>query len=415
MTRKVNFGAVKQRIAVLIIAVAVLIYAVYHVTSLFGEDISTIATGISTQRTVLDGKGYVFRDERVLYSEYSGVAEYLKGDGEKVSVGDELAVVSEEGTLAGKNLVRFLDQKIDILEQSASAGYTLADLPQINDDISDCYYELAKMLAVGDTGGISEQSDKLLYSMNCHSMLTDEQSPVVNTLEKMKTQREGIFSGGGDSVVEYADDSGYFYSYVDGYEELFTVDAANSMTADNYYALSNGKVSSDRNAVETAYGKMADSSEWRFVVRMPAVTADYFKLRQTYNMQFIENGNITIPMELVSAVDDTLAGGKILVFFSNRAPENFVFDRCQSISVEVYSASGIYVPRGAVHRMGGEYCVYVLKGSVVTMRRIDVIYETKDYFLCATDVESDGSIEYLDTNELLIVGGSNLFDGRILD
>ena len=99
----------------------------------------------------------------------------------------------------------------------------------------------------------------------------------------------------------------------------------------------------------------------------------------------------------------------------NRLPALFVFDRCQSVSVEVSSVTGIYVPKSAIHRMGGQRCVYVLNGSVVTLRRIDVIFESTDYCLCAPYVESDGSTEFLSTNELLIIKGSNLFDGRILD
>ena len=85
------------------------------------------------------------------------------------------------------------------------------------------------------------------------------------------------------------------------------------------------------------------------------------------------------------------------------------------MSIEVSSTTGIYVPRSAMHRMGGEDCVYVLKGSVVKMRKIEIIYEAKDYCLVAMDMESDNTVPYLSQNEQLIVSGENLFDGRILD
>jgi len=415
MIRKLKIGTVKQRVFALIIAIAVLVYAVYHVASLFGEDISTIASGISTQNTVLDGKGYVFRDETALYSEYTGVAQYLREDGSKVSIGEELAVVSENGNAASKSTVKYLDDKIAILEKSVDSGLTLADLPEVNADISESYYALAKMLAAGDTGSISAEADKLLYSMNCHSILVDEESPVDNTLEVMKGQREGVFSGSGRSESVYASDSGYFYSYVDGYEEYCTTAAADSITAEQYYKLATGEITPDARSVSASYGKLAESSEWRFVVRMPETSAGYFKVGESYDMQFVENGNTVIPMTLTVKTEDDVSGGSILVFFANRTPSGFVFDRCQSVSVTVDSVSGIYVPRSAVHRTGGEYCVYVLRGSVVTMRKIDVIYETKDYYLSATDLQSDGGLEYLGTNELLIVKGNNLFDGRILD
>lgn len=415
MIKKRNKGASLQRIAALVIGIGVLAYSVYHISSLFGEDIATVATGISTESRVIDGKGYVFRDETPLYSSYSGVADYYCADGAKVSKGDALAEVRRQGTATAKALVKLLDKQIGILEQSVESGITLAQLPEVNDNISDAYYSLAKMLAAGDTGGISEQADKLLLNMNVHSLLTDENSRVDDTLEGLRAQREAVLQGGGDGVVEYAEDSGYFYSYVDGYEQYFTTEAADVITAESYYSLISEKTQADSVALTGAYGRLSENSEWRFVVRMSSATMGYFKLGETYRLQFVENGDAVIPMTLTYETEDSVYGGKIFVFFANRLPSGFVFSRSQSVSIEVSTASGIYVPKSAVHRMGGSYCVYVLRGSVVRLRRIDIVYEGTDYYLAATGIVGEGGAEYLDTNELLITRGSNLFDGRILD
>ncbi len=415
MIKKLKKNVTVQRVGALIIGVAVLAYSVYHVASLFGEDISTIATGVSNETKVVDGKGYIFRDETPLFSSNNGVADYLKDDGSKVSLGEELAYVYDKGDKSEKQAMEYFDDRIEILSQSVHSGYTLAELPEINANISDSYYSLVKMMASGDTGGISEAADKLLLNMNCYDLLTAQDSPVDNTLDSMTQKRDGVLNAGGDSVVECAFASGYFYTDVDGFESLFTVAAADGLTADAYYELVSSRDSVDKNALENAYGKLAKNNEWRFVVRLPATTAPYFSVGNEYKMEFVENGYKVIPMTLRSAVEDDVYGGRILVFSANRLPAGFVFDRCQSVSMEVSSQSGIYVPKAAVHRLGGEPCVYVLKGSVMRVRRIEIVYEAKDYYLTSTDLVSDTSVPYLDTNELLIVGGNNLFDGRILD
>ena len=415
MLKKLIENTNVQRVGALVIGIAVLAYTVYHVASLFGEDISTIPTGITKETTVIDGKGYIFRDEAPLYSANNGVADYYKADGTKVSVGEALASVYQRGDRQEKKAVSYLDQKIEILSKSVESGYTLADLPEINGNISDSYYALVKMMASGDMGGVAESVDKLLLNMNCHDLLTAEDSPVDNTLESMISMRDGLLSSSGNSIVEYATESGYFYSTVDGYEAKFTVEAADTLTAEDYYELISVKNSLDTGAVNNAYGKLAQSNEWRFVVRLPSTTAGYFKLDGEYEMEFVENGYKKIPMTLLSSVEDTVYGGRILVFRANRLPSGFVFDRCQSVSVEVSSRSGIYIPRSAVHRVNGDPCVYVLKGSVVRIRRIEIVYEARDYYLAAVVPESDKGATYLDINELMIVGGTNLFDGRILD
>ncbi len=406
------FGSVNvQRVGALIIGVAVLSYSVYHVIRLFGEDISTIATSVSTEAKVIDGKGYVFRDETVLYSSATGVANYHKGDGDKVSRSESLATIGKEGGKASQALVKYYDEKIEILERSVGSGKTLSDLPEINDGIADTYYSVAKMLAAGDTGAISAEMDKLLEKMNTKSLLTDESSPVSVVLDDMKERRAAIIEGG-ESVTETAADSGYFYSYADGYENYFTLDAADGLTAETFYELTS---SAPEKLGDTVYGKLAKSNEWRFVIRLPSLNSQYFSEGEEYSVEFVENGHTVIPMTLTKVVSDGERDGKILVFRANRLPEGFAFSRAQSVSIEVSSTTGIYVPRGAMHRMGGEDCVYVLKGSVVKMRKIEIIYEAKDYCLVAMDMESDNTVPYLSQNEQLIVSGENLFDGRILD
>ena len=413
MLKKIFGGVTVQRVGALIIGISVLAYAVYHVISLFGEDIAVIPTGMSTEARVIDGKGYIFRDETVLESSNAGIANYLKSDGSKVSKDEPLAEVGSVGTNGAQGLLKYYDDKIDILEKSVNSGKTLSDLPEINDGISDTYYSVMKMLATGDTGSISGAMDKLLEQMNTKSLLTDEGSPVSGVLDEMKERRASIIDGGGDAVIEYATESGYFYSYADGYEKYFTLEAADNLTAESFYELTAQK---QREGVgEKTFGKLAKNNEWRFVVRIPSISAEYFKVGEAYSVEFVENGHTVIPMTLTKLANDTGYDGKILVFRANRLPDGFVFNRSQSVSIEVSSTSGIYVPKSAVHRMGGSDCVYVLKGSVVKMRRIEIIYEAKDYCLVATDSVSDDTVPYLGTNEQLIVSGDNLFDGRILD
>ncbi len=413
MLKKILGGVTVQRVGALVIGISVLAYSVYHVIRLFGEDIATIPTGVSTEARVIDGKGYIFRDETVLHSSALGVASYLKSDGAKVSKQEALAEIGTEGGKGSQGLIKYYDEKIEILEKSVGSGKTLSDLPEINDGISDTYYSVAKLLATGDTGAISGEMDKLLEHMNTKSLITDEKSPVRGVLDEMKERRDSIIDGGGDKVTEYASDSGYFYSYADGYERYFTLDAADNLTSESFYELTAQRKPDSVGA--TVYGKLAGSNEWRFVIRLPSINAQYFKEGEEYAVEFVENGHTVIPMTLTRVVGDGEHDGKILIFRANRLPEGFVFNRAQSVSIEVSSTTGIYVPKGAVHRMGGEDCVYVLKGSVVKMRRIEIIYEAKDYCLVATDTVSEDTVPYLRPNEQIIVSGENLFDGRILD
>ena len=102
------------------------------------------------------------------------------------------------------------------------------------------------------------------------------------------------------------------------------------------------------------------------------------------------------------------------MFSCDRLPKNFSFDRCQSVSITVSTQSGIYVPKDIVIREEGRIGVYILRGSVVQFRYIDIVYEGSDYYLVKHDSEDDGERQYLRENDMIILNTTNLFEGRIL-
>lgn len=416
MAKKTKNGDIKLRIAVLIIAVSVLSYTVYHVSSFFGEDISTIITGVSTETKTLSLESYIFRDEEILYSDRGGVADYLVSDGTKVSKGDILAEVYSNGTAKNKQAIRLLDSQIDILDQSVNSSLTLADIEDVRSDTADAYYSIVKMLSTKDTGDLAKQIDNLLLGLNRESVLTNEESPVTTTLETLESTRESVFSQGGAITVESSDRSGYFYSYIDGYEDYFTLENLDRITS--FAQINTLATAGQASSVEGAFGKLADSCEWKMLVSVSRIDHPLFpdpaesEEDHYYNIKFTENGNVEIPMLLEKKIEDTGSDGMLLVFSTDRLPEGFIFNRSQSITVELDSVSGIYVPKTAVVRDGNTLGVYILRGYVVHYRRIEPVYETDNYYLVE---QKENTEKYLGVNDLIITGGGNLFDGRILD
>lgn len=416
MAKKTKNGDIKLRVAVLIIAISVLSYTVYHVSSLFGEDISTIITGVSTETKTLSLESYIFRDEEILYSDNGGVADYLVADGTKVSKGDALAEVYTNGNDKNKQAIRRLDSQIDILDRSVNSSYTLADIEEVRGDTADAYYSIARMLSTKDTGELSRQIDNFLFGLNLDSVLTNEASPVAATLDMLVSTRGSVFEQGGAVMTESTENSGYFYSYIDGYEDHFTLENLDRITS--FAQINTLSAAGQAASVAGAFGKLADSCEWKILVSVSEVDHPLFpdpdesEGDNYYNIKFTENGNVEIPMLLEKKTEDTGSDDMLLVFSTDRLPEGFVFNRSQSITVELDSVSGIYVPKSAVERDGNVLGVYILRGYVVHYRRIEPVYETDNYYLVEEKADTE---RYLGVNDLLITGGGNLFDGRILD
>lgn len=403
-----------HRIAIATVCIAILSYTVFHMVSLFSGEISTVVVRSSTEETILEFDGYIFRDESVAFSSYGGAVEYKVADGIKLSQGQAYATVYEQGNNVNiSSAIEQIDNRISVLENAVESGLSLHDLPQINEDISDEYLSIVKRLADRDMRGITENIDDMTALLGQVSRLTDEASPVKSTLEALYEERERIKDAGGASTSMKAEKSGYFYSEVDGYENIFTMEAAYSMTPDKYYefSTSSAEVYSEGNPV----GKMVYDSEWAFVSMVSSEYAEHFEVGASYITSFMKSQSIDIPLTLSKKIADSDSDSVLMIFKCDRMPSEFDFLRSQSVQVVVNSITGINVPKTATHRSNGSYYVYILKGSVVFERKIDIIYEGSDYYTVRDGVEGEDDDVYLQSNDNLILNGNNLFDGRILE
>lgn len=404
-----------------LLCLCVLIYTLYHVASLFREDISTIAASTMTESDSISGQGYVFRNETVLYSSNDGVVDYLCEDGTRVSGGQALASVYEEGTLSERQLVRTIDHQIAVLEKSTELSAASADYDAARKDVGDRYYMLTRALAAGETGALSLQIDELLTGLNRLEVIRAEDgepSAPQRTLEELYKMRAALLEASGTSVTESLDagKTGYFYTDTDGYEAIFTEDAFQSLDAATFFRMISERPSAATRESGTPYGRLAESSRWGFVLEISFEEAGFFEEGETYAVEFTENHGVTLPMTLERKIGVSARSSVLLCLRCDRLPENFSFARNQSVRIETESVRGLYVPRKAlVYDERDEAGVYILRGSVVQFRYVEIIYEGSDYYLVAEGVEGDGVRRYLSPNDLIILGGQNLFDGRILE
>lgn len=405
-----SFG---QRMVLGIVFVLIFVYTVYHTLSLFGEEIETYAASVTTEHTVISENGYLFRDEVLLTSPYLGTVDYRAADGTKVAKGQELAVVYENGSAQTRELMGVLDQQISLLEKSLGASASGLEMGALKESVKGSYRELVDMMALRQTGGLSAAKEALLIDLNrMEALKYGDEAQAYKTLDALREQRQMLLDSGGASQGYVAEQSGYFSVRTDGCEEAFSMSAVNSLTAESFASLTDSVGQAVAQA--DAFGKISYTSEWRLVLPIEWDSRVYFEIGQVYVGEFTHNDGVKIPMTLENLIEDAERGRVLLVFSADRLPKNFSFDRCQGVRMEVDTVSGIYVPKHLVERMDGERGIYVLRGNVVRFRRIEIVYTGEDYYLVKSGAE-DTEIPYLQVNDLIILNGKNLFDGRVLD
>ena len=405
------------KVAMFIVIAMVFVYTAYHLVNLFFVDeIKTIISGVTTESDTVSGTGYIFRDEALLTSGVAGAVDYAVRDGEKIGQNQSLANVyrvssPSQGILA-KRMLMLTDRQIALLKKSEMSGAEVTDLAALRADAGDTYYKILNLIADRDTSELAVQTEKMMVTMNKMNVLTDGASAVTSSLATLQAQRSSYLVG--EHMPQVSPRSGYFYYNVDGFESKFNIAALDEMTANGFYSLIHYYENTEPKIDSAVYGKLADTTVWNFVVPISQKKAAALDDGKEYRLTFKENNNTTLIMTLKKRIEANSRQQTILVFECNRLPENFLLSRCQNADIEVSSIDGIYVPLSAMERVDGILGVYVLRGSVVHFRKIDVIYHGSDYCLVAKSGEGEGSYAYLETNELIITNGKNLFDGRIL-
>ncbi len=411
--KRINKEKWLKYICIVLACVGVLSYTAYHIASLFSEQISTIVVGpVTESRTVTLG-GYLFRDSTLVGSKNSGTVEYLVSDGEKIPTDTQVANVYEGGSSETRELISVIDSQIALLRKSAEESYTESDLSELRQSASGAYYSIIKQLAASDLSALYTDTEALLVALNGLEQIKNDDFSIEKKLQTLYDSRAQILASSGAYETVSVADSGYFYRDVDGYEATFNGAAARELDGDE---LSQMMLEPRIEAVpESCIGRVSRTADWYFAVSAEEEIADQLEDNGTYMLTFTGGGTYDIEMTLQRRLECKRSGGTVLVFGTSVIPDGFGFERRQTVKIELQSVSGIYVPTTAVHGGDGRRTVYVLVGSVVQKRRIEVIYEGADYLIVRDGIITDDGDVYLQSNEQLITGGSNLFDGRILD
>lgn len=405
------------KIATFVFIIMVSVYTAYHLVNLFlSEDVETIVSGVVTESDSVSGTGYIFRDEKLVSAGFAGAVDYLVRDGEKVSVDQEIAnvyeVESQSDGLLAKRMLFLTDKQISLLEKSVISGADAVDLASLRSDAGDTYNKILNLIADKDTSELDVQIENMRVTMNKMDVLTGGSSKVTASLDILRSQRSKYLVG--ECVPQKAKSSGYFYYTPDGFESKFKLSALEDMTANDFYSLIHDYETNKPKISSSVYGKIAETTKWNFVMPLSESKAVKLEDKKEYKLTFKENNNVSMTMTLTGRINAESRKEVILIFECNQLPENFSLERCQNADVELSSVDGIYVPHSSIARVDGIRGVYVLRGSVVYFRKIDIIYNGSDYCLVAENGEGEGDYKYLENNELIITNGKNLFDGRVM-
>ncbi|MBQ4316694.1 MAG: hypothetical protein IJC20_00445 [Clostridia bacterium] len=406
-----------------IIAVAIVAYVflqlMLNVSVNLDRETATYAS--ITDRAELEA--FVFRDEFLIESSLSGTNCCLAEDGEKVRYGENIVVTySDPKDVETQAKISEIDKRIDILERSSlSIGASTTDIELIDEEIDKLVLSMIRQVDANDFDKVIRQKEELLILMNRRQSLIQHES-FASELSSLHQQREALLDQlTGASYITESPKSGYFYSTVDGYENEFTLERLENLTAQEFETL--GKTVPDNNILSNSVGKIALSSTWYIAVALDKRTAETFKDGVYYPITFQYSNNIELDMKLERRITRTDKDVTVLVFSTKKKPEGFDYSRKQTVELPIATHEGIRVNNSAIRMKDGVTGVYAVVGSKIVFKKTEVLYNYGSYCICAIptnpayperkDIAYSSKTE-LSLHDSVVIDGEDIYDGMRL-
>ncbi len=421
MDLKYLAGVLKYVIST-VCSIGLVVFLMYHIIGSLTSDVETAPISFTTQEQASEYDAYIFRGESLLYTSPGDVGNinFLLEDGTKVSVGEEVCQVyagsaSSESGLA----LTEIERKLELLRNSnLDENVNYSDTQLIDNAINNAYYTLLSRMADGAAGYAMAKSDELISSMNQRLIITRHVENFDKQIRMLESERTALITGSGAAAESvYSDCAGYYYSDIDGFEEIFSSEKISNLTLDEYDSLisSAADVSLQKNRQGgTNCGKIVTEYNWYIGVRITTEESRSYTEGYTYTVIFPYNSDIRISMILdrmiLQADDDRV----VLVFRTNTIPEHFSFLRRQTVQIVTETWEGYKVPLSAVRIVDGVQGVYILEGYIVEFRRIEPLCEIDGYFICRENNGTEDDADMLEMYDHIIINGKNLYSGKII-
>ena len=414
--RKKIIANVFKYVASALVSLAVIAYIVYHLVISFGTSVETTPAQLVTVNETMTVEAYILRDETVLTSATGGGVNCLFRDGvmvrRKAAVAD---VYSGTDTTTIKARISDIDDQIRILEESSVAkNAAMDDSATLGASLDSLYYNILEKVNQNNIDYAFRRKNEMLTLMNKRQIVqrtVSDYSAQIADLQSRRIQLTSSLTNISETI--YAPSSGYFYSEVDGYENVFNSALCDTLTIEGYKKLAD---TTPTDYGSTAVGKIATDYKWYIACLVETDQVNAFVENKSYTVVFPYSSDTELPMTLVRSVRDDEAKQTLLIFSTGYVDPNFNFLRRQSVDIVEESYTGYRVPVSAVRIVDGRKGVYVLNGNLVEFREIESLAEI-DGNLIVKERDSLNDPDYakkLGFFDQIITKGKNLYEGKVI-
>lgn len=379
---------------------------IYH----FGDEGYKTETALSTVVEDSVSMDAVFvRDETVVKTNKNGVISYEVDDASKLGKNSAIATIYQtDSDLDIQKKIDTLESKLKLLESVQNPGTSLSAQPSnMASKISDTYRDILHSRESGDISGVISEKNNLLTLFSTYQLLTGGTSDFADTISQINSSISELQLSQNDPLETItSDESGYFISYIDGYENDIDTSVLDTITEEQINNIT------DSGAIEQqgVIGKIVSGYKW-YAVGAIALNEEEIQKYSEGSSVIIKFSSTNIVADAeIESVRDAGDGKKIIVVSSENFDKEFVQHRKEKIQIVKAEYKGIKIPTENLRsndevitetdENGEAYTVYdknnpstgvyILNGNEAEYKLVDIIYrnDKEGYVISALTEDS---------------------------
>ena len=397
----------------LLFSIAVAAYFVFLAWNYLTASETTATVYSYRAEHTIELNGLVVRDESVVDCTDT-LVELTRTEGERVSKGTSLATVY--GSAYALEEARELDAlrtQREQLQYAKDASRDVESALRLDNEVERSITALHTALAQRDFVALEAASSSLKSTVLRREYAYRGGMDLTQRIDELDEQiRIASASLDGTSRTVSAPFSGTYSTVTDGYENVLTPEALDTLTPADLDTL-------QQDAARSTVGKLIRGSRWYFAAAMAEADAAILVSGKTYELA-ISGVETSLPVR-VRSVGRAQNGRCLAIFQSDEYLSAVTALRYQSAELILQSFTGLRVPKNAL-RIGedGQTGVYCRIGRFATFKPVKLIYQGEDFCLVEPgDIvarrESDLILYTIRAGDEAIVTASELYNGKVIN
>lgn len=401
-------GAIMTRVIMFVLFGAVLIYMAANIAAALINPLQTVTAIEYTVEEYSRTGGYVVRDEEVLYANYA-IISVTRNEGERVGVGQSYAIAYSDQTAQDRQQeIRALEIRVEQLQYSLKSTTGAVDAVKLDESIYNAMQSVKSSVQSQELSALSSYGAELKNLIFKRDYSYSGSAGIEDTIAELNAQIKALEAQATrDTITINAQQSGIFSGLVDGYETALSPKMLDTITAAQLR-----KIESQDTAAKNAVGKLIIDNTWYYVCALDQADAANLKEGKTVTVRFTQDyfSDLKMKIERVGAAEED--GSCIVILSTDDKLSETTQLRIQPVDIIYNVHTGIRIPKTAVRvNEEGETGVYCVVGLNAKFKKINILYETGDYYI----IEKNASSTYnLWAGDEVIVAARNLFEGKVV-